>query len=289
MSHEDAWTPDRILAILATTKDPFNAGSPKPSEGFQSAAMVGDHSKTLFLMQPYFLPWISYFARIACSDVIVFVDNRLYKKDYFLNRARFLDRGGDMFWVTVPVSQHYGAKTCDIVLDPNAASHAANILRGNIPRKHLVSPLLAEVTQALQQEHMKLVDLNIKLLRIVMENLALPCPRIELSSRLSSAHDRTEFVCQIAESVGATAVITGWGAGLHIHDLNMMRDRGIQFLVQSRSKTEEVLQSWPLELSTVELVRQVGVDRCRSMIDRLASRAFLYGAAEELTANQAAS
>src|SRR4051812_8345477 len=91
----------------------------------------------LFLMQPYFLPWISYFSRIVRADLVVFVDNQPFKKDYYINRARFLRKCGTPYWVTVPVSHHSGMTTGEIVLEAGATRRAFDALRGNIKLRDL--------------------------------------------------------------------------------------------------------------------------------------------------------
>ena len=59
-------------------------------------------TKSLAIMQPYFLPYIGYFQLIAAVDEFVIYDNIKYTKKGWINRNRFLLNGSDSMF-TLPL------------------------------------------------------------------------------------------------------------------------------------------------------------------------------------------
>ncbi len=47
-------------------------------------AVEANHGK-LFLLRPYFAPWLSFFVRARLADQVVLVDNQDYSHYYFCN------------------------------------------------------------------------------------------------------------------------------------------------------------------------------------------------------------
>jgi hypothetical protein len=61
--------------------------------------------------QPAYLPWLGYLARIAASDVFVFLDTVQFERGSFTNRNR-IKANGRLQWLTVPVrSRGYQSRT----------------------------------------------------------------------------------------------------------------------------------------------------------------------------------
>lgn len=57
--------------------------------------------------QPNYLPWLGYFAKLAASDIFVFLDDAQYSKNSYINRVGIL-ADGQARWLSVPVSQSLG-------------------------------------------------------------------------------------------------------------------------------------------------------------------------------------
>ena len=63
--------------------------------------------------QPQYFPWLPYFAKIARSDVFIFLDKVQYQKNGLQNRNELKNSNG-RFWLTIPVSSSLGENICDI-------------------------------------------------------------------------------------------------------------------------------------------------------------------------------
>ena len=53
--------------------------------------------------QPEHFPYLGYFQKMADTDAFVLLDNVNYRKNYFQNRNRFMNKNGVEEWFTIPV------------------------------------------------------------------------------------------------------------------------------------------------------------------------------------------
>ena len=57
--------------------------------------------KKVFVQQPYFLPWLGFFAKLSKSDVYVVLDNANHRRNH-LSRVQFLNSNSSLGWLKVP-------------------------------------------------------------------------------------------------------------------------------------------------------------------------------------------
>jgi len=57
--------------------------------------------------QPNYLPWLSYFGKIAAADDFIFLDDAQFPKNSYTNRVQVL-AGGAAKWLTMPVTFRFG-------------------------------------------------------------------------------------------------------------------------------------------------------------------------------------
>ena len=62
---------------------------------------------TIAIHQPNYAPWLGYFAKIARSDVFVFLDDVQFSKNSYINRVQ-IDAAGSPRWLSIPVSYKFG-------------------------------------------------------------------------------------------------------------------------------------------------------------------------------------
>jgi ribosomal protein S18 acetylase RimI-like enzyme len=82
--------------------------------GFADEGREGDYRKmrrsmpvTVAIHQPNYVPWLGYFAKMARSDVFVFLDDVQFSKNSYINRVQ-IDGSGSPRWLTVPVTYKFG-------------------------------------------------------------------------------------------------------------------------------------------------------------------------------------
>jgi hypothetical protein len=78
--------------------------------------------------QPAYLPWMGYLARIAASDIFIYLDTVQFEKNSFTNRNRVKTANGPI-WLTVPVQQqgHIGKPMTELLVDPRQVLRASSL------------------------------------------------------------------------------------------------------------------------------------------------------------------
>lgn len=130
----------------------------------------------LGIMQPYFFPYIGYFALIKYTDKFIFFDTPQYIHHGWVNRNRILKQDGDTKYIVVPI-QKSGRQTAikDIIINNGQSWREAiygglTVYKKKAPHYECVMSLLREVLDA---SSCYLSELNIKSIIKVCEYLEI--------------------------------------------------------------------------------------------------------------------
>lgn len=169
---------------------------------------------TIVVLQPGYLPWLGFFDQLRRADIFVYYDDVQYDKHGWRNRNRIKTQTGPL-WLTVPV-RHRGLglpRIDEVEIDARTAW----------PRKHLASirqayagapflgDYLPELEELLHRRWERLVDLDIAVVDLMASWLGLT-RRIERSSALNVAGDKTERLLNICRHFGASTYLSGAAA-----------------------------------------------------------------------------
>jgi hypothetical protein len=132
----------------------------------------------LGIMQPYFFPYLGYFALIAKTDAWVAFDVTQYTPKSWMNRNRVLHPSAGWMYVTVPLkgsSQNmaiHEARVADAAAAHRAVLGKLSHYRKRAPHYSEVCRLVDETFEALRDD--SLVHLNMSGLRVVCAYLGIP-------------------------------------------------------------------------------------------------------------------
>lgn len=161
--------------------------------------------------QAAYLPWLGYLARIARSDVFVFLDTVQFEKNSFTNRNKIKTAAGPI-WLTVPVSSrgHMSKRLLDVEIDSRRDwrkkhrrsiemnyRRAANFER-NIPKLETLYG---------GDEHL-LADLCFNHLQFWLRELEIDT-RVVRASTLHVEGRKSDLVLQLCKHLGATTYLSG--------------------------------------------------------------------------------
>jgi len=154
-----------------------------------SAAAAGG-ALTVAIHQPNYAPWLGYFAKMAASDLFVFLDDAQYSKNNYINRVQVLGPAGPR-WLTVPVSHAFGAPITEVrPARPDWKRAHLDSLRSfyrKAPCFAAVWPEVEAVYEALGDG--SLADINIALVTALADRLAIRC-RFHRSSAIDTGDAR---------------------------------------------------------------------------------------------------
>lgn len=190
--------------------------------------------------QPYFIPWLGYFSKLAFSDVFVVLDNAQFRKRYFYDRTRIVNMHGEIRWLSLPVGENY-KKTCDeVFVKTTDYSYPDSLLKtlglSYAKSRHYDSEwevLQNAITRPLNESR-NLVEINVEIISNIAFLLDLPVPKIIYSSQIISNkyENPTDRIINICDLLGVDSVIIGGGKGLTLHDWHRVSESGVNVYLQ---------------------------------------------------------
>jgi WbqC-like protein family len=180
--------------------------------------------------RPYFAPYPGYFLKALLADVFVILDSVQFPRGTtWITRNRFKSSQGTL-WMTIPVRKKgLGLQPIDTV----------RICRGKRwVRKHIESlkhayghaPYFDEHAQSLWAnllgESDRLIDLNLEIIRCLMQEVAIQ-PRVVRLSDLEIQAAGTQLLIEICKALDASIYLAQRSARSHI-DAGLFQAAGIE-------------------------------------------------------------
>ena len=189
-------------------------------------------NRTCVIAQPTFIPWIGWFDLADQSDVMIILDDVQFSKQSWQQRNRLRTPQG-LDYLSVSVKS--AGRSHQLINEVELANEAlvekllrtiqANYARAPFFREYF-SGLCAAMRDGASTG--KLAELNIAVIRWIMQTLGIGLPLIR-SSELESYGDRGEYVAALCEEVGATRYLSPAGAEDYlVEDRAAFDQRGIQ-------------------------------------------------------------
>lgn len=183
--------------------------------------------------QPQYLPWLGYFDKIIKSDIFVFLDNVQYKKREFQNRNKIRAKNG-WLWLTVAVitKGHFYQKISEVEIDNTQhwqKEHWETIKMYYHSSKYFEN--YKDFFEKLyNQEWTKLTDLNVTIIKYLIECLEIKTPLL-FESELEISGEATERIINICKKLNADTYLSGIG-GKDYLDEELMRKEKIRLIYQ---------------------------------------------------------
>jgi hypothetical protein len=168
--------------------------------------------------QPNYLPWCGFFAKVASSDVLLFLDDaQMPLGRSYVSRTSIRDGDGAR-WLSVPVARQAGQAINEVRLaEPGWGIKHLRSLRHAYGKAPSGGAMLEVVEPILSDPGTGLADLNMRLIRAVLRFLD-----IEVETRLASAldvHSRSdERLVELTLRVGGSTYVSGAGGQNYQHE-----------------------------------------------------------------------
>ncbi len=212
--------------------------------------------------QPYFSPFPGFFYKAYLSDVFVILDNVQFPQGTtWITRNRFKNDQGTL-WMTVPVwKKGLGLQNIDRV----RICH-----EGRWAEKHLQSLKSAYANAPYFTDHLpfikalfssrfeKLVDLNVKIIRYLMEALCIDT-KIILLSELGIKAKGDQLLIEVCKNVGASDFLAQSPAKKYLNT-ELFQEAGVQirYFNQPSIVYPQLWGNFIPNLSTFDLVFNCG-------------------------------
>jgi hypothetical protein len=191
--------------------------------------------------QSQFLPWLPFFYKMFQSDVFVILDDVQFQKNGVQNRNMIATAQGAA-WVTIPVLRNLGTAINEVgIADLQALKKIARTIELNYRRSPFFDEVFTPLSFVLRRDSLTLHELNMELLRVVLD-LMKQSPSLIMASTLGTSSRKDDLVLEIIKKTGEKRYLSGRGA-LEYMDMNKFRDSGVEVAV-CNFNYEPYLQPW---------------------------------------------
>lgn len=190
--------------------------------------------KTIGILQPVYLPWLGYFEQLAYAGHFVFLDDVQYTHQDWRNRNRIKTANGST-WLTVPIRRRpHGTLLRDVEVNqeqPWRRRHLRSIEQSYRKCPHF-EPLYSELAAELEAVPRRLVDLDVRLIRLLCGHLDIDTPTSYSSEVRRQGAGRQERLIEICRAQAATRFYEG-ARGADYIEVERFRRAGVEVIFQS--------------------------------------------------------
>jgi hypothetical protein len=153
---------------------------------------------TTVIHQPYFLPWLGYFAKLVYADKFIVLDNVYFSKRKFIDRVKIINAQGKEMWIGLPVGENFN-KPCNKIQfsDKNAINKIIKNFYASYSKARHFKDNIAQIENILNNcfdNSDLLSEINMNIIEKIMQLLDLKIPEIIFSSQFEEINDATERV-----------------------------------------------------------------------------------------------
>jgi hypothetical protein len=208
---------------------------------------------------------LGFFDQYAQADVFIAYDDVQYDRRSWRNRNRILTAAG-VRWLTVPVlsrGRHAQLLSEVRIADERWPARHLRTLRESYARAPYLDYLMPTLERVLTCGYETLLDVDLAVIRALLEILGLDPSRLRLSSELGAVGAKTSRLVSLCERVGAREYLTGDAARGYI-DASAFERAGIRLLFHDyRHPTYRQLHGpFVSHLSVVDLIFNEGPNAC---------------------------
>ena len=188
--------------------------------------------KKITIHQPQYLPWLPYFAKIARSNLFVYLDDVQFQKNGYQNRNQIKNANGKQ-WLTVPVYHDFGQKINEVKITNSVPWRKKHwkALTYSYSRAKFFSAYEAKFRQIYEIDWRKLIDLNLFSTNLIIELLGINVDIVK-SSELDINQEGSDRILEICKELSADVYISGAGGRNYIV-LEDFQEVGIDVVFQN--------------------------------------------------------
>ena len=226
-------------------------------------------------MQPYFFPYLGYFALINYTDQWVVFDVSQYTPKTWINRNRVLNLHKDWSYISIPIEKSSQSKTINEIKVKNASSSRKGIInqilhyKNRAPYFDKVLNLIEDVFQEFNSS--SLVDLKNISIKITCEYIGISYEEIIFSQSgliLPKINHPGSWALEIASALGASHYLNPVGGrSLFIDDEFKQRGIKLEFLENHRYSYDTYPYKFAEDLSVIDVMMWNSAEEIRSIIN----------------------
>ena len=181
----------------------------------------------VFIHQPDFAPWITFFKRLFFSNMFVVLDDVQFNRRGWINRD-YLKFNSKKTLITIPVykSNRENTKINDVKINYNNRwfDKLLNSIEQNYSNTTNFTEVSNFIKQLIKKKHEKLINFNLNIINFVMKKINIKTDII-YSSDLKIKSSKSEKILDICKKLHATHYITGSGSKNYLNLDNFKNEK----------------------------------------------------------------
>lgn len=231
----------------------------------------------LVIHQAYFLPWLGYLSKLAFTDTFIVLDNVNFSKRHFFDRTKIVNMHGEIQWIGLPVGENYKVKCKDVeVKDKDFVEKILKNIMYSYAKADYYKKEWNDLEEALKEplyNYTNLVDINIKIIKNILNILDIKLPDIYYSSQFEQTDDPTLRLISMCKKLKGDSLLIGAGKSTKVHNWGKFKDLGIKIYIQDYLSDHPVYKqirrqrlSFEKGLSIIDAILNVGREKTKEFI-----------------------
>lgn len=198
--------------------------------------------KIVTIHQPYFMPYLGFFDKMARSDVFVILDDVQFEKNSFLNRNKIKTPNGPI-WLTVPTKGHLNQKINQVEIDDSKNWHESHLksIYFNYKKSKNFDKIFPKIEKIYSSKEKNLARFNLLTLKMLAKELGLK-PKFYFSSEMHLRKRGSDLLLAIVKKRKGAIYLSG-KMGEEYLDQDLFNKEEIKVLFQN-FKSPKYPQLW---------------------------------------------
>ena len=229
----------------------------------------------LGIMQPYFMPYLGYFALIREVDEFILFDTPQFIRHGWIERNQILKQNGEKLYIKVPLQKHSTETAIKDVVINDSQNWRQTILSQLGPYKKK-APYFKQVTDLLQQlfelQSQSVVEINLRALALVCGYLNIDTPLkvySEMNLTIDEVNAPDEWALNICKALKAKSYYNPTG-GMEFFSREKYKDANIElkFLKFEATPYDQLGNPFVPYLSVVDVMMFNSPEAINQMMNR---------------------
>ena len=198
--------------------------------------------KIITIHQPYFMPYLGFFDKMAKSNTFVILDDVQFEKNTFLNRNKIKTPNGPI-WLIVPTKGHLSQKINEVKIDDSKHwrnDHLKSIYF-NYKKAKNFAKIYPKLEKIYQTKENNLAKFNFLTIGFLAKELELK-PKFYFSSEFGLQDTGSKLLLEIAKRLKADVYLSG-EMGKEYLQIELFKKEGVKVEFQ-KFRAKPYQQLW---------------------------------------------
>ena len=226
------------------------------------------------IMQPTFLPGLSFFSLIIQSDNFVFLDNVQFQKQSWQQRNQIMINDKKS-WIIVPIKKSEKKEINQIkILNDNIHKKILKTIKQN----YCKTQFFDEYWESFEKIFIKSCDtrylsvLNINIIKWICEKLNINC-NFSISSNYGNSQSKIERLISINKKLNTSIYLSPIGAYNYLSNSKIkFKNHNIDLVFNNYDETKSIIDNKRLNLSVIDLLFNYGYSSKKIILKGIGKR-----------------